>query len=447
MNNVKDKKNDHVDRRRFLATSATIGSSLLLPTGTQSQTNDINIAIIGAGTQGQALLMNCLTIPGVKIKAICDIWENYALQQVSRLLARFSIDYHTYTDYREMLSQENDLDAVIIATPDFCHAEQSIACLKAGKHVYCESVMATTIDDARQMSQTATDTGKLLQIGFQRRSNPQYKYAYNHIINETKLVGKITAMNGQWNRAVQPSRGWPRRAPLDEAILNQFGYESMDQFRNWPWFKKFGGGPVTAQGSHQIDIFTWYMDTPPSSLMASGGIEYYDDSRDWFDTLMSILEYQTPKGTVRGFYQNINANSNFGHYENFMGDEGTLYMSETPSRVKVYREPSAPDWNKWVQLGILKDIHKKEEPKNEASSNTVLEVQETVLPPTYDLPVVFTDLATKPHLENFVNAIHGKEPLNCPAEKGFVATVCALKLNEAAATGKIIPCTASDFTI
>ena len=73
-----------------------------------------------------------------------------------------------------MLSDEKDLDAVIIATPDFWHAEQTIACLKAGLHVYCEKEMSNTLEGARKMVQAAKQTGKLLQIGHQRRSNPRY---------------------------------------------------------------------------------------------------------------------------------------------------------------------------------------------------------------------------------------------------------------------------------
>ena len=76
-----------------------------------------------------------------------------------------------YVDYKELLDKEKaNLDAVIVATPDFWHAEHAIACMKAGLQVYCEKEMSNNLADARRMVQTARETGKLLQIGHQRRT-------------------------------------------------------------------------------------------------------------------------------------------------------------------------------------------------------------------------------------------------------------------------------------
>ena len=71
-----------------------------------------------------------------------------------------------------MLANETDLDAVIIATPDFWHAQHTIDCLEAGINVYCEKEMSTTLENAKRMVLTSRETGKLLQIGHQRRSHP-----------------------------------------------------------------------------------------------------------------------------------------------------------------------------------------------------------------------------------------------------------------------------------
>ena len=129
----------------------------------------------------------------------------------------------------------------------------------------------------------------------------------------------------------------------------------MLQFRNWRWYKGLGGGPIVDLGSHQIDIFSWFLESNPISVMASGGTDYYDKAtHEWYDTVLAIYEYKTKQQTVRAFYQTITTNSSQGYFETFMGDKGTLQISESAGRGSVYRESSAPEWDKWVKTGILK---------------------------------------------------------------------------------------------
>ncbi len=436
------------NRRNFIRSTAMAGglvlSSSAIGKAAPADAEELNIAIIGIGAQGQQLINTCMKMTGVRIQAICDIWENYNLKQGSRILTGFQQEHKTYVDYQDMLAGEKDLHAVLIATPDFCHAEQTVACLQAGLPVYCESMMANRLDDARKMAQAAKETGKPLQIGFQRRSHPKYQYCLDHIVNETKLLGEITALNGQWNRPVQTDRGYPRRSPLDEAVLNKYGYRSMQQFRNWQWYRDLGGGPIAELGSHQIDIFNWFMNTPPKSVYAGGGTEFYDtETHEWDDTVMTICEYETGKRTIRAFYQTINNNSNFGHYENLMGDQGTLYLSEASGRVKVYREPSSPDWEKWVKIGILQAPEEKQEQKKEG----VITIEESVAPPSYNMPVTFTDPVFQPHLENFFHAVRGKEKLNCPAEVAYATAVTVFKIQESIQSGMKIELKAEDFQV
>lgn len=445
------------DRRGFLRSTVAASGSLVLAARASGETasfepGDLRVALIGAGTQGQMLLNAALKIPGIKFQAVCDIWENYNLQQAARILTGFQQEHRTYANYQELLANEKGLDAVLIATPDFCHAEQTVACLKAGLPVYCEAPMSNTLEGAKQMVQAAKETGKLLQIGFQRRSNPWYRYCYEHILNETKLLGLITAANGQWNRPVQPDRGWPKRAPLDEATLKQYGFQSMQQFRNWQWYKHLGGGPLGELGSHQIDVFNWFFNRPPQSVLASGGTDYYDTkTHEWYDAVMSIVEYGMEGKTIRALYQTLSSNSNYGYFESLMGDQGTLSLSEVSGRCKVYREPAAPDWDKWQKLGILAEtkesLEQKAKEKEKPKSDAVLDVQETVIPPSYAFPVQFNDPVHKPHLENFFNAVRGKENLNCPAETAYVTTVCVLKINEAAEKGEKLEFKPEDFQV
>jgi predicted dehydrogenase len=442
-----------IDRRQFLGYAAA-GVGLLLAkkegvaggTGKNSSPPDeVQIALIGAGAQGQVLMNSCLKIPHVRFRAVCDIWEAYNLRRAQRMLDKFGQKVNAYQDYRQMLAKEKELDAVLIATPDFWHAVQTVDCLHAGLNVYCEKEMSNTLEGARQMVRAARQTRKLLQIGHQRRSNPRYIHCYKKLINEAKILGRVTTVNGQWNRSVQPANSWPKGSGIDAAVLQKYGFRSMEEFRDWRWYRRLGGGPVVDLGSHQLDIYNWFLDARPRTIVASGGIDYYDrKTHEWFDSVLATFEYDTPRGRVRAFYQTISTNSNQGYSESFMGDQGTLIISESASRGAAYREPTAPEWDKWVSLGYLKaPAAEQKKPQTDA----VLDVRETMAPPSFELPVRFDDPYHKPHLENFFNAVRGKEKLNCPAEAGYETAVTVLKVNEAVESGKKLVIEPSAFRI
>jgi len=428
-----------IDRRDFLRSTAAVGAGLVLAPKsfgitTGSKTNDLNVALLGGGAQGQVLMQACTKIPGIRFKAVCDIWTAYNQKRVSGKLRKLGHEHNTYVDYQEMLDKEKDLDAVIIATPDFWHAEHAVASLKAGLHVYCEKEMSNTLEGARKIVKAARETGKLLQIGHQRRSNPKYLHCYHKFIKDARLLGRITTINGQWNRSARPDLGFPKKWAIDQATLEKYGFKSMQQFRNWRWYKGLGGGPIVDLGSHQIDIYSWFLGANPKSVIATGGTDYYDKTNhEWYDTVMAVYEYEYEyekdrKGTVRAFYQTITTNSAWGYYEAFMGDQGTLEISEAGARGALYREPEAPDWDKWVKKGYLIAPVQEEKPKTEA----ILDVRETVAPPAYDISVIMDKPYHQPHLENFFNAIRDKNvKLNCPPEVGYETAVAVLKVNEA----------------
>ena len=126
-----------------------------------------------------------------------------------------------------------------------------------------------------------------------------------------------------------------------------------------------------------------------------------------------------------------------------MGDQGTLNISESAGRGGIYREPTAPDWTRWVELGYLSA------PVEEKllDENLVLDVRETIAPPQHGLPVEFNDPYHKPHLENFFNAVQGREKLNCPAEIGYETAVTVLKVNEAVETNRKLLFKKNEFTV
>jgi len=394
--------------------------------------SEINVALIGAGAQGQVLVDAMLRIPGLRFRAVCDVWKEYNQKRVVNTLKKFKFDVNGYEDYREMLDKEKEIDAVVIASPDFWHAQHTVDSLKAGKHVYCEKEMANTLEGARSMVLAARETGKLLQIGHQRRSHPRYQHCHDKLLQEARLLGRIVTVNGQWNRAVSPDLGWPERYAIPADRLKQYGFKSMEQFRNWRWYKGLGGGPIVDLGSHQIDIYNWFLGTSPSHVMASGGTDYHDPkTHEWYDTAMVIYEYKTAQGPVRAYYQTQTTNGSQGYFETFMGDQGTLIVSESEANYPgfLYRDPNAPAWDEWIRKGYV-SAPKLQEAKEE-EEGAVLDVRESVSPDQHRIPVVLRDPYHQPHLQNFFDAVRGTAKLNCPAEAGYETAVTVLKVNEA----------------
>ena len=437
-----------IGRRDFLRSATAAGAGFLAAQAAlgQDANKQLNVALIGAGMQGQNLLNVCMklgTESGLRFKAVCDIWENLNLSRTLRVLERLGHDAHGYIDYRDMLDKEKGLDAAIIATPDNWHAEHTVACLNAGLHVYCEAPMANSIEGARSMIEAAKKSGKLLQIGHQRRSDPRYVHCFNNLMRGAKILGRITALNGQWNRPARPDRGWSRRREVDAETLNRFGYDSMHELKNWMWYKEHGSGPLGAFGSHQVDVFNWFLESRPTAITAHGGTYFFDPkNHENHDTVMAVLQYDLSDGPVSGFYQTVNANGFGGHFEAFMGDQGTLKMSESPAFMTIYHDAEAADWEKWVRLGILTRPGLEEE---KAANPGVLDVQQTQPPEVYEVPVEVTESYYQPHLVNFFDAVRGAGTLNCPAETGFEALVTTLKINEAVAANENIPLKPRDF--
>jgi len=410
-----------------------------------SPTSDLNIALIGLGAEGMVLMDAMLRIPGIRFKAVCDIWD-YSLKRGKGMLKAYKHDVNAYEDYQDLLANEPDLDAVVIATPDFMHAEHAIACMKAGLDVYCEKEMSNNLALAREMVLTSRETGRLLQIGHQRRSNPRYHHAINRMILENRLVGRVTQANAQWNRAKSDDLGWAKKLEIPAAKLAKYGYDSMQHFRNWRWYKKYGGGPIVDLGSHQIDIFSWVFGVMPKSVIAGGGIDFYPH-HEWYDNVMAIYEYENEAGISRAYYQVLTTTSYGGFHELFMGEDGALKISEVPQQGnEFYREALAPDWMPYADSGLLLPPP-EDEPVATKTKDVVLDVRVSPKPLAWEIPVELTKLAHQPHLENFFDAIRVGTPLNCPAEMGYETAVAVLRVNEAVEARTMLEFAPEEFVV
>ena len=451
-----DAKEKSFTRRDFLKSSASAGLGIALAgpalAGSsparriqeEQRAAELNVAVIGTGVQGRVLIESMLRIPEVRITAICDIWE-YSQQYASRYLAKYGQEVTVYEDYKDLLDKEKNLDAAVVASPDWVHAEHANACMEAGLPVYCEKEMSNSLEKARTMVETARRTGKLLQIGHQRRSNPRYIHAIDRLIHEKKILGRVNALYAQWNSAKSDMLGSPNRYTIPQETLSKYGYRSMTEFRNWRWFKKYGGGPLVDLGSHQIDLFNWVLGTNPKSVQASGGTDYYKD-RELYDNAMTIFEFDTESGPARAMYQVQTTTKYGGFYEAFMGENGSIVLSEVPQRGDwAMREAHAPEWDSLVRDGYLKT--EKPPIQKIDTKNIFLDVRVTAEAGRWPLPVELAKPAHQPHLENFFSAVLHGTALSCPAETGYESAVAVLKANEAVASRRMIALRPQDFRV
>jgi len=412
-----------ISRRSFLAKSASaglvLGAPSILHAAAKGPSDKIHVGIIGFGKQGRVLFEAMSNIPGLHFQAVCDIWDYNRKGGMGKVRALQGHLPKGYTDAEEMLSREKGLDAVIVATPDFWHAPHTVMCLEAGLDVYCEKMMSNTIDGARSMVRAMDSSGKLCQIGHQRRSNPRYRYTLEQLIQKHNITGQIVNANGQWNRAVSSSQdiAYKKSLAIDPTILARYGFKDMHQFMNWRTYRDLSGGPISDLGAHQIDIFNWFLGTAPKRVYASGGNDYFRE-REHFDNVMTIFDYDTPQGGVRAFYQVLTTTSaGGGYYESFMGTEGTINISERAAYTTLYRESgSKTSWDPLVQKGYLK---KAAAGTPATGGSDAIASYESAAPEAYALPGQLNKPPHQPHLENFFAAVRGEEKLRCDARHAF----------------------------
>jgi len=447
---MSDKKSEKtgVNRREFVKMAGAAGAGMLLvqPTWVSAQEKKevVRLAMVGVGRQGKILLPLALKVPGVKIVAVCDIWEYSRKLGGGLVKMTTKVDPSIYHDFDEMLAKEKgNLDGVIIATPDIHHAPMTIKALHAGLNVYCEKEMSNTLEGAADMVRAEREAKKLLQIGHQRRSNPYYRHAHR-LMQKERVFGEVTVVNGQWNQ-LKPLMPLPARLvekySIPEATLKKYGYQDMNHFYEWRWFRDLAGGPMADLGSHQVDIFCWFLEAPPSSVTAIGGRDHavkmakaneVGFEPECYDHTLVLYEFNTPTGTARGFYQVNLMSSHGGFFEEFMGDKGSCTISEIPSKHAMFREKvaEAKEWEDDAEkFEVDGEQAMKFDPLKSRKAKGQMDAEAINLEEDMNKP------AHQPHVENFVAAIRDGEALNCPGGIGYETAVAVLKATESARNG------------
>ncbi len=410
----------------------------------------LNVALVGMGRQGAVLVDAMRNIPGLYFQAVCDIC-NYSLKRGMGSVRSYQKHIPKgYVDFDEMLAKEKDLDAVIVATPDCWHAEHTVKCLRAGLHVYCEKMMSHTLDGAREIVRAAEESGRVCQIGYQRRSNPRYRYTLEQLVQRHKICGRMSGFNAQWNRSVASSQDWsihPRLSVAPE-VLARYGYRDMHQLRNWRNFRALGGGPVRSLASYQIDVFHWFLGGTPRLAMGTGDRVVFKD-RDVYDTWMGLLEYETPAGNVSAFFQTLVASSGTGgFFERFIGDRSTLTISELSSLTRI--QPSGsyksdPEWGDLEMRGYFIPLFPESEFMGSYRDRITSRPSRPL--PEYTLPGECNKPAHQPHLENFFAAIRGEEKPNCDARTAFATESLVWHLETSAREHRIVDFSKEGFAV
>jgi len=457
----------NLSRRDFLSKSLAgagaglvLGAPNLLRAASATDPDAIHVALVGFGKQAEVLFACLKNIPGLYFQAVCDISKNKLQYGMGQCRAHQRTAPKGYSDIDEMLATEKGLDVAIVATPDFWHSPHTVKCLEAGLHVYCEKMMSNTIDGAREMVRAMEKSGKLCQIGHQRRSNPRYRFTLDHLINGRRICGQIVNVNGQWNRSLGASGriGGEKLHPsaiVPTEVLNRYGFKDMDQYMNWRLYRDLSGGPISDLGAHQIDVFNWFLGTVPKRVFATGGRSHFKD-REHFDNVMCLFDYDTPQGEVRAFYQVLTTTSyGVGFYESFLGTEAAIRISEIPSSSAIYRESTAPKWDDLIEQGYLVN---KPAPPRPAKSSGAVQAYESPPPEGFEIPgdlpyyrdnkgQLVNKPAHQPHLENFFAAVRGKAKLNCDARHAFESEAPIFWVNPSALSKQPIEFTAQHLTV
>ena len=345
---------EKVSRRDFIrrsgVTAASAGMALSAsplsasPNSVRPQgANDrVRVGFVGMGRMGRRNLRCFLKQPDVEAVALCDVYQP-SLEEALKLTEKKP---ETYVDFRHLLDR-NDIDAIVVSSPDHWHALQAIRACQAGKDVYVEKPISVVVEEGRKMVEAARKHNRIVQVGTQQRSGVHFQRAVKLV--QEGIIGKVSYVK-TWNYGNEFPRGignppdaappvgldwdlWLGPAPKVPFNMNRFGI-LPGRGSTFRYFWDYAGGMVTDWGVHLHDIVQWAMQVEgPKTVTACGGKYFLQDNRDTPDTLQVTYEYP---GWV-SVYENraCNGNSMYdkGYGIEFHATEGTLFVDRRGFKV------------------------------------------------------------------------------------------------------------------
>ncbi|MDG2375647.1 MAG: Gfo/Idh/MocA family oxidoreductase [Woeseiaceae bacterium] len=293
-------------RRDFLITGGAIAASVGLGStlaSARAPSDQIGIGIIGVGSRGKQHFKFLQDVPMLKLVANCDVLP-FRLDEAKAA----EPGVRTYVDYRDLLN-DKDVDAVIVSTHFSEHHPVVLAALDAGKHIYCEKTMIKGIDETREIfDATQKHPKQIFQTGFQYRTSPLFEAAARSIRNGD--IGRITAINCQWNR----NGNWRRPVPNPK----------WERHVNWRMYREYSGGLVAELCSHQMGFCDWVIGSELQQIQGVGGIDFWVDGRETYDNVHVVTRY---KSGVTATYASQTTNSLDGFRIAVLGKKGTIILT------------------------------------------------------------------------------------------------------------------------
>lgn len=361
-----------MSRREFLAKSAlgaaTVAVSaggMLAPSRVLGANERISIGVIGVGGRGFDLMKSLHGIDkalNVEITAICDVYRPRREQIAKEVQNWYGREPRQFSDYEELITLD-DVDGVIVATPDFAHCKVLADAMKAGKDAYVEKPMANNLADAILALDTAKETGRVVQVGTQRRSEGMWKAAAKMV--QSGILGKVSRVEIAWNDC---GPRWKRGiAGIKEEDVDWKRYLmglpdrpfNASFYREWHLYRETTNGVIGLLGSHYIDVAQWLMDDPfPSTAVAHGGHYVWNDGREHEDTVSVLYDY--PKGFMVRYLTGLGNEAEIGcriYGTNGMFTEAGFVFNGTGGRgdkqikeqIKVQPEPNESHVGNWIE--------------------------------------------------------------------------------------------------
>lgn len=362
------------------------------------------------------------------IVGVSDIWKRRREEGTAFLKDKMGHDVTGYRNNEEMYAAKA-VDAVFISTADFQHALHCIEAVKAGCDVYCEKPFAETMEDNRAALKVVKASDRIVQIGSQRRSGPNYKAAADFI--QSGKFGPITMVELTWN-VNQPGR-WRRpdlvancrEADLDwKRFLMNRPYENFDprKYLEYRLFWPYSSGMPGQWMSHQIDTVNWFSGLDhPRSVTANGGIYQWKDGRKNWDTTTAVFEYGPANDPTTGFQ--------------------VVFMS------RMHNGDESPAELYYSNGGELNLITNKVSPKGglRAGAAAAMKMQPNLLPELNLTDTVTKveagantggDALTTAHVRNWMECIRSRKQPNAPVEAGYTHSIATIMANAACRTGQ-----------
>ena len=317
-------KHTQISRREFLKNIGMTGAGVLLAASpwlsafseaVNTSNEKCRLGVIGPGSRGRFLMSFLVQNPKVDIVALCDIYQP-SIDEALKLAPKAKV----YGDYRELL-ENNNIDAILVATPLSSHCKIVMDAFDAGKHVFCEKTIGFTMEECFRMYNKHRSTGKIFFTGQQRLFDPRYIKAMEMIHAGT--FGEINAIRTFWYR----NGDWRRPVPS----------ANLERQINWRLYKEYSKGLMTELACHQLQIGSWALNKLPEKVMGHGAITYWKDGREVYDNVSCLYVFDDG---VKMTFDSVISNQFYGLEEQIMGNLGTV----EPEKGKYYFEsiPPAP---------------------------------------------------------------------------------------------------------